>query len=75
MNDGMTLLHFASKNSYLEMVKHLLENGANIEATDCIGRTPLHSASENGQLEKVSFYCKKVPKLTQKIVPERLHYN
>ena len=57
------------------MVKHLLENGANIEATDCIGRTPLHSASENGQLEKVSFYCKKVPKLTQKIVPERLHYN
>ena len=49
----MTPLHCASQIGDLEIVKHLLERGANIEAQDQDGVTPLHCASYIGHLEIV----------------------
>lgn len=37
-------LHFAVLNLRLDIVKLLLENGADVHATDFLGRTPLHIA-------------------------------
>jgi len=40
-----TLLHQAAKKNWLDIVKYLVENGANIEAIDkSDGNTPLHEA-------------------------------
>ena len=39
----------------LEIVKYLLENGADINAKDNYGTTALMKASSNGQLEIVQF--------------------
>ena len=43
-NDGMTALHWACLNGYLESVRLLLDHGAALEATDNENRTPLHMA-------------------------------
>ena len=42
--DGRTLLHYAANKGYLEIVRLLLEKGANINVQDNDGRTPLHEA-------------------------------
>ena len=46
-------LHIASGNGHLEIVKHLLEQGANIEGGEGSSWTPLQWASQNGQLQIV----------------------
>jgi ankyrin repeat protein len=38
---NLTLLHWACANGHLEVVKFLVENGADIEAKDKSGRTPI----------------------------------
>jgi ankyrin repeat protein len=38
---GQTPLHFACERGYLEVAKRLLDAGADIEARDMVGRTPL----------------------------------
>lgn len=48
---GITPLHWACSK---EMAQFLIENGADINATDTNGETPLHMASGNGQIEVVS---------------------
>jgi hypothetical protein len=53
---GRTALHKASWNSYLEVVKYLVEQGnANVDVTNKDGRTALHNASANGHLEVVKY--------------------
>jgi hypothetical protein len=44
LEQGGTLLHRAAEKSHPEMIRMLLERGMNIEATDALGRTPLHRA-------------------------------
>lgn len=39
-----TPLHWAARNGLVEIAEGLLENGANIDAQDLFGRTPLHRA-------------------------------
>jgi ankyrin repeat protein len=46
-------LMFASGGGHLEIVKYLLAQGANVEAKDKQGRTPLIWAAMRGQLEVV----------------------
>jgi ankyrin repeat protein len=51
--DGRTPLHFACKEGYLEVVKLLIELGADKEAKDKWNETPLHLACIEGHLDVV----------------------
>ncbi|MYJ60601.1 MAG: hypothetical protein F4094_09080 [Synechococcus sp. SB0672_bin_6] len=55
-NSVYTLLHSAAHNENPEIVKLVLDTGADIEARDSIGRTPLHDAvwfNKNSEVVKV----------------------
>ena len=45
-----TALHAASWAGHQTCVEKITNAGANISATDAIGRSPLHLASENGDV-------------------------
>ena len=49
---GTTVLHLAT---CLELVMILVDRGANIQANDICGRTPLHVAAEKGIAETVNY--------------------
>lgn len=54
--NGMTALHFAAQNGNTDVVRYLLENGADIKAQDIkLERAAIHFAAENGSLECVKF--------------------
>mmetsp|Transcript_11406 Transcript_11406/g.17956 ORF Transcript_11406/g.17956 Transcript_11406/m.17956 type:complete len:194 (-) Transcript_11406:897-1478(-) len=55
MEDGRSLLHFASRAGHLEVCKHLVSKGHRVDAADEMGRTPLMDASWHAQPEVVSF--------------------
>jgi ankyrin repeat protein len=42
--DGKSALHIACENNDVVAAKTLVSKGANINATDCFKRTPLHTA-------------------------------
>ncbi len=50
---GLTTLHLASEHGYQEIVKMLLEKGANVNLSTNTGATPLLVASENGHTEVI----------------------
>jgi ankyrin repeat protein len=53
-NHGRTVLHTATRQGQLEVVKWLIEDKkADINATDSDGWTVLHSAVRRGQLEVI----------------------
>ena len=54
-NDGTTPMCVAAEKGYLEIVKYLIENGANANATDVDGKTALTWAVEKGHSEVVKF--------------------
>ncbi len=51
-NEGNTLLHTAVKYSFLEGVKFLLSKGADIEARNKAGETPMHMVGQVFGVEK-----------------------
>ena len=52
-NYGTTLLHRAAREGHSDVVKALLEAGANDAAQDQIGNTPLHLAAREGHTDIV----------------------
>ena len=44
-----TLLHWAAKRDYYNIIQLLLENKALINARDCQGRTPLYFACKHNR--------------------------
>src|SRR4051794_609860 len=54
---GNTPMHYAADNRELEIVKLLVENGAELNALDATKWTPLHYAIF-GQLEMVNYLLK-----------------
>lgn len=51
MENGLSLLHLASKEGKKEIVKFLLETGEDVEALNNFEETSLHLACENGHVE------------------------
>ncbi|MEM2677506.1 MAG: ankyrin repeat domain-containing protein, partial [Thermofilaceae archaeon] len=55
----MSELHKAAEEGDLQRVKKLVENGANVNAKDEYGSTPLYLAVLNGHLELARFLVEK----------------
>ena len=55
-NDGYTLLHIASQEDNLEMVKFLVDEGCNINARNSSGSKPVHIAAREGHKDIVEFF-------------------
>ncbi len=54
--DGMTALHFAAQNGDTDVVRYLVEHGADINAQDDIlSRSVIHLAAENGNLDCIKY--------------------
>jgi ankyrin repeat protein len=51
----MTPLLVAASTGEKEQLQMLLEKGSNISETDCLGKTALHLAVENSDLEMIKF--------------------
>ena len=49
-DEGWTPLHLAAQEGHLDIVKHLVEKGANFRASSKTGRTPLHMCSSCGHV-------------------------
>jgi ankyrin repeat protein len=52
-NNGFNVfpIHSAAAGNYTEIVRMLIENGAQVNVKQQAGSTPLHSAAQNGNLE------------------------
>ncbi|RDD34417.1 Ankyrin repeat domain protein [Wolbachia endosymbiont of Cylisticus convexus] len=63
-SDGITILHMAAYNGWVNVVEALLDQGANVDAAsyrlDFKGLTPLHMAIMNGHLDVVKTLLNRV---------------
>ena len=53
MNSGKTPLYLAAGNGHLDVVRHLVEVGADKDRAENEGATPLYVAAQNGHLDVV----------------------
>lgn len=58
-SDGATAMHFAASRGHAKVLSWLLLHGGEI-ITDSWGGTPLHDASENGELEVDVRLCREL---------------
>ena len=75
--DGMTALLFAAQNGNTDIVKYLVEHGADIKAQDSLlSRSALHFAAESGNLECIKYLAEKGADLLDKDIhgATPLHY-
>lgn len=76
-DEGMTALHFAAQNGNIDVVKYLIEHGADIKAQDIsLSRSAIHFAAENGNLDTIKFLAEKGVDLQDKdsLGATALHY-
>lgn len=62
-NNGKTALHLAAEKNHKEVVRWLLETGANVDAVDTQGNTPIFYAVPHLDLELVQLFTNKKAKL------------
>lgn len=60
---GQSAIMFAAQQRDIEVLRVLLEAGADVDLQDCDGRTVLHSAVSGGDLECVAAVLARQPKL------------
>ncbi|XP_071636387.1 uncharacterized protein [Temnothorax longispinosus] len=58
-NDDYTILHIASEESNLEMIKYLVDKGSDVNATNIFGSKPIHIAAREGYKDTVEFFLSK----------------
>lgn len=58
-NDDWTILHIASQNNNLKMVKYLVDKGSDINAKNASGSKPVHIAAREGCKDTVEFFLSK----------------
>ena len=51
---GYTAIQFASAFGHLDIVKYLIEKGANVNIQDIYGRTPLYWAALSGNVDLIA---------------------
>ncbi|XP_068239124.1 transient receptor potential cation channel subfamily A member 1 homolog isoform X2 [Palaemon carinicauda] len=56
-NQGNTALHLAAKRGYTEIVKFLLENGANPKCQNKLGVTPIHEGAHQATESCLQLLC------------------
>lgn len=65
--DGLTALHYAAENGDTDVVKYLVDNGADVKAQDTLlSRSTIHFAAENGNLDCIKFLTEKGADLQDK---------
>lgn len=64
--DGSTALHWAAYGGQYDVVKYLLEHGADVNAKDNNDRTPLMDAAQEGHLEVVKYLVEHGAKVTDR---------
>ncbi|XP_071636411.1 uncharacterized protein [Temnothorax longispinosus] len=57
--DGFTILHIASQEGRLEVVKYLVDKGSDINAKNTSGTKPIHIAAREGHKDTVEFFLSK----------------
>ncbi|XP_024880819.1 uncharacterized protein LOC112460398 isoform X1 [Temnothorax curvispinosus] len=58
-NDDYTILHIASEESNLEMIKYLVDKGSDVNAKNASGSKPIHIAAREGYKDTVEFFLSK----------------
>jgi ankyrin repeat protein len=61
--EGQTALHLAVASSHLEIIKILLDNGANVSSCNAMGRNLFHIAAGNGSLGALEILLQKIHRL------------
>uniref|UniRef100_A0A6G1SKH3 Poly [ADP-ribose] polymerase n=1 Tax=Aceria tosichella TaxID=561515 RepID=A0A6G1SKH3_9ACAR len=51
--ENITPLHRAAGHNHLDVAKLFIDSGANVNATDDLGRIPLHNAAQYGHIEMI----------------------
>jgi ankyrin repeat protein len=70
VDDGWTALHYASQSGCHEVVKQLIDKGANIEARTNINETSLHLAAKNNSLDVAELLIDKCANIEAKTEKE-----
>ena len=73
--EDFTLLHYACWHGEVEIVKKLIEKGANINATNFDNRTPLHIAAQYGCLDVVKILVEHGANLKVKLNTGNININ
>ncbi|XP_071572549.1 uncharacterized protein [Temnothorax nylanderi] len=58
-NDDYTILHIASEESNLEMIKYLVDKGSDVNAKNIFGSKSIHIAAREGYKDTVEFFLSK----------------
>ena len=72
---GETPLHIASKNNYKSIIIELVKNGADIQASDSLGKTPIHYLARGLVVECEKTYIEDIiddpkPKHDKKVISQ-----
>lgn len=66
-------LHLAASKGHLELVKYLVDNGANLYLNNGTDMTPLHLAARDGQVHVVKYLLEKSDTIPERILSDVIH--
>ncbi len=66
-------LHIASSSGYLDIVRFLVENNADLLLTNGTDMTPLHLAARDGQVHVVEYLLEKVGNIPERVLNDAIH--
>jgi len=66
-------LHIAASKGYLDIVRFLVENNADLLLTNGTDMTPLHLAARDGQMHVVEYLLEKADNIPERILNDAIH--